>query len=95
MHTVLLERGFVYWANAGDRFRSANGLTSTLRHLERKGFTSRMSGGRVKDTTHVRQLEYFGANRRPITVMPNCDTSGIGFTLDRFLTVHFLLSSLR
>ncbi|XP_024403622.1 uncharacterized protein [Physcomitrium patens] len=84
MHTVLLERGFVYWANAGDRFRSANGLTSTLRHLERKGFTSRMSGGRVKDTTHVRQLEYFGANRRPITVMPNCDTSGIGFTLDRY-----------
>ncbi|KAG0600979.1 hypothetical protein M758_11G075400 [Ceratodon purpureus] len=84
VHTVLLERGFVFWADAGDRFRTVSALTTTLTHLKRKGFVSRYSGGFVKDSTHVKQLEYFGANRREITNMPNCDASSVGFTLRRY-----------
>ena len=83
IHTVLLERGFVFWADAGDRFRSVSALTMTLDHVKRKGFVSRYAGGMVKDSTHVQQLEYFGANRREILRLATCDASSVGFTLRR------------
>lgn len=83
IHTVLLERGFVFWADADDRFRSVSALTMTLSHLKRKGFASRYSGEHVKDSTHVKQLEYFWANRRDITDRSGCDASNVGFTLRR------------
>lgn len=84
IHTVLLERGFVYWADAGDRFRTVDGLTHTFRNLKLKGFASRRSSGQVKQWCHPRQLEYFRANVARIRQLPNCDASGIGFTLHKY-----------
>lgn len=83
IHTVLVERGFVYWADAGDRFNSVAGLTQTLRSVKLKGFASRHSSGKVKAWTHPMQLEYFGANNDNVKRQLNCDASGIGFTLSR------------
>lgn len=83
VHTVLLERGFVYWADAGARFRTASALTDTLDYVKRNGFASRNSSGKVKDWCHVKQLEYLDANKPRLLKQPNCDASGIGFTLRR------------
>jgi hypothetical protein len=47
IHTVLLERGFVYWADAGERFETVDGLTHTFRNLKSKGFASRLTSGQV------------------------------------------------
>lgn len=100
IHTVLVERGFVYWADAGDRFKSVAGLTETLRNVKQKGFASRHSSGHVRDWTHPMQLDYFGANNHGIKKQPNCDASGIGFTLQRCtpalqihssISLHFLM----
>jgi len=94
IHTVLLERGFVYWADAGDRFKTVDGLTHTFRNLKLKGFASRRSSGQVKQWCHPRQLEYFRANVERIRQLPNCDASGIGFTLHKYssLFLFFQLS---
>ncbi|KAG0569078.1 hypothetical protein KC19_6G064000 [Ceratodon purpureus] len=84
IHTVLVERGFVYWADAGDRFKSVAGLTETLRNVKQNGFASRHSSGQVRTWTHPMQLEYFGANNDGVKKQLNCDASGIGFTLQSY-----------
>lgn len=83
IHTVLVDRGLIYWADAGARFKTSASLTSVLDHVRLKGFACRASSGTVKVWSHVRQLQFLRATKASITSMPNCDASGIGFSLKR------------
>ncbi|KAL2612053.1 hypothetical protein R1flu_023745 [Riccia fluitans] len=86
IHQVLLERGFVIWSDAGNRF-TLHGLVETLSNTFAHGFSSRTTIGVLPNWVHPGMLKYFRYNFHHNPPVPNCDGSSVGVTLDRYETV--------
>ena len=87
IHTVLVERGFAHWQDAGCRFKTTASLIETLDYTAKHGFASRGSSGHIWDWTFPAQLQFLRAARVD-TSKKNCDASSIGFTLERCRLIH-------
>ncbi|KAL3698409.1 hypothetical protein R1sor_012485 [Riccia sorocarpa] len=83
IHQILVERGFVIWSDAGNRF-TFHGLVETLNTTLAHGFTSRNTVGILPHWVHPGMLKYFRYNFHHDPPVPNCDGSSIGLTLDKY-----------
>lgn len=83
IHSVLVERGFVLWADAGGRF-TFHGLIESLNNTLAHGFANKNTVGVLPKWVHSGMLKYFRYNFHHNPPVPNCDGSGIGFTLDKY-----------
>ncbi|KAH9538094.1 hypothetical protein CY35_16G087200 [Sphagnum magellanicum] len=84
IHTILVERGFVLWLDAGGRIVKPSALLNTLNWIKRYGFACRNSEGKVRHWTHLAQLKYFRADFDYLRQQRNCDGSRLGFTLETY-----------